>query len=212
MMWLVSWFSCVWQASKTLQLTWLVGFVKVTMYLNHIMTISWWVGIINRGPSLKTKSSHLKRNVQFNLQHVCSIIKRLKSTKKAKVSACFGNTTPVSGLLKPVGQPQRSKLWQNILLCDHNIGKYLTISSHSKLSIHWQLRTPSKCYLMQATAVAPSQYWDSASALQCGIGRHHKQHIQRVHYDRRPPKSSKCQPVSKFWHVRTFWWDLGFAM
>ena len=32
--------------------------------------------------------------------------------------------------------------------------------------------------------------------------------IQGVFCDCRPPRSSKCQPVRKFWHLELFWWDL----
>ena len=32
--------------------------------------------------------------------------------------------------------------------------------------------------------------------------------IQGVFFNWCPPKNSKCQPVSKFWHLELFWWDL----
>ena len=34
-----------------------------------------------------------------------------------------------------------------------------------------------------------------------------KRDIQGVFCDCRPPKSSKCQPVRKFWNLELFWWD-----
>ena len=134
---------------------------------------------MNHSASLNAQLSFFGNIVQFNLQNVCnasSIIKRLLIKKAKLLSALVIQHLSVAcwsllGSRSAVNSDKTFKLlcFISVLIIWQIFSSFFHIE-HS----HFKNRH-THFYLMQATAVAPSQYWDSASALRCRIGKNHTQ-------------------------------------